>query len=197
MRADITFETVSDSCVETQLVQACLRNQPTWVEQLLDWLASDNEWLKRRCLSLLGSRADAEDAVQEITLKVIGSLTRFEGRSSLRTWVSRITDNHCFTFIKKRTSHVLSDQLQHCIALTEADRYSTATPEAIEQVMERVHSTLERLNEKNREILQLRFLEELSIQQMADALNITQSATKMRLYRAMDVFKNKFENAYD
>ncbi len=196
MRAETSFNSASDSCVEVQLVQACLRNQPLWIEQLLDWLASDNEWLKRRCLSLLGSRADAEDAVQEITLKVIRSIARFEGRSSLRTWVGRIVDNHCFSFMRKRTSHVLSDHLQHCIALVEADRFPEATAQTREQLVEQVRATLERLNDRNREILALRYLEELSIQQMAETLNLSQSATKMRLYRAMDVFKLKFENVY-
>lgn len=183
----------TDSCVEAQLVQACLHNHSSWEDQLTAWLASDNEWLKRRCYSLLGNRADAEDAAQEVTLKAVRGITRFEGRSSLRTWVGRIADNHCFSLIKKRRSQVLTDHLQHCIALVEADRYSEVAPEASEQTAARVHSTLERLTEKNRKILELRYFDELSIQQMAETLNLTQSATKMRLYRAMDVFKVKFK----
>ena len=194
MKTDIpSRQPVTDSRVEAQLVQACLHNQSSWEDHLTGWLASDNEWLKRRCYSLLGNRADAEDAVQEVTLKAIRGITRFEGRSSRRTWVGRIADNHCFTLIKKRKSRVLTDHLQHCIALAEADRYSEAAPEASEQTAARVHSTLARLTEKNRRILKLRYLDELSIQQMAEKLNLTQSATKMRLYRAMDVFKVKFK----
>ena len=196
MKTDISSNSGTDDCVEAQLVQASLQNHSTWKKQLIDWLASDSDWLKRRCLSLLGNRADAEDAVQEITLKVIKGITRFEGRSSLRTWVGCITDNHCFTLIRKRSSHVLTDHLQHCIAVIEADRYSDSTSVASEQAATRVHSTLERLTENNRKILELRYLDELSIQQMAETLNLTQSATKMRLYRAMEVFKVKFKKAH-
>ena len=195
MKTEISSKSDTNDCVEAQLIQACLLNQPSWEDQLISWLGSDSEWLKRRCLSLLGSHADAEDAAQEISLKVIRGISRFEGRSSLRTWVGRITDNHCFTLIKKRTAHVLTDHLQHCIALVESDRYSEVVPEASAQAAERVHSTLQSLTENNREILQLRYLDELTIQQMAETLNLTQSATKMRLYRAMDVFKVKFKKA--
>ncbi len=193
MTRDIPSDTSADNCVEVQLIQACLQNQSAWEEPLIVWLASDGAWLKRRCVFLLGNSADAEDAVQEITLKVIRGVTRFEGRSSLRTWVSRIADNHCFTLIKKRSSTLLTDHLQHCIALVEADRYSDSVPDDSEHTTERVHSTLKRLTENSREILVLRFLDELSIHQMAEKLNLTQSATKMRLYRAMDVFKVKFQ----
>ena len=160
---------------------------------MIAWLAGDGAWLKRRCVFLLGNSADAEDAVQEITLKVIRGVTRFEGRSSLRTWVSRIADNHCFTLIKKRSSTLLTDHLQHCIALVEADRYSDSVQDDSEHTTERVQSTLKRLTENSREILMLRYFDELSINQMAEKLNLTQSATKMRLYRAMDLFKVKFQ----
>ena len=193
MTKDIPSTSMPDNCVEKQLIQACLQNQPAWEELLIAWLTSDSKWLQRRCASLLGSHADAEDAVQEITLKVIGAITRLEGRSSLRTWVRRIADNHCFTLIKKRSSHALTEHLQHCIALVEADRYSEAAPDASEQTVDRVHSTLKRLTDINREILELRYLDEQSIRQMAQTLDLTQSATKMRLYRAMDIFKLKFQ----
>ena len=196
MIKDIPSNSSADYCVEVQLIQACLQNQPAWEEQLIAWLTSDGAWLNRRCVSLLGSSADAEDAVQEITLKVIRGVARFEGRSSLRTWVSRIADNHCFTLIKKRSSTLLTDHLQHCIALVEADRYSDSVLDDSEHTAERVHSTLNRLTENNREILVLRYLEELSIHQMSEKLNLTQSATKMRLYRAMDVFKGKFQELF-
>ncbi|ASJ76578.1 RNA polymerase sigma factor [Granulosicoccus antarcticus] len=187
-RSDITAE------AEKQLIQACTQNHPAWEDQLISWLSGNGAWLQRHCVALLGNSTDAEDAVQEITLKVIRAISRFEGRSSLRTWVSRIADNHCFTLIKKKSSRTLNEHLRHCLTLAEEDRHTEAAPDANEDSTGQVHSTLDRLTSTNREILELRYFEELSIKQMATALNLTQSATKMRLYRAMDVFKINFQN---
>lgn len=178
---------------EAQLIQACAQNQSAWEDQLISWLGSDGAWLNRRCTALLGNSADAEDAVQEITFKVIRGIAGFEGRSSLRTWVIRIADNHCYSLIKKRYSHVVTDHLQYCIALVEADRYSEEVSDYSEQTTEQVRSILQRLTSINREILELRFFNELSIRQISTKLELTQSATKMRLYRAMNVFKLKFQ----
>ena len=87
----------------------------------------------------------------------------------------------------------MTDHLQHCIALVEADRYPDAASENSEQTARLVRSTLKRLTDNNREILELRYFHELSLHQMAEKLSLTQSATKMRLYRAMDLFRLTFQ----
>ena len=69
----------------------------------------------------------------------------------------------------------------------ESDRYQSAGVE--EEARIQVNTVLQAMSENNREVLQLRFFGDQSLDDMAASLNLSLSATKMRLYRAMDVFR--------
>jgi RNA polymerase sigma-70 factor (ECF subfamily) len=63
--------------------------------------------LHAHCYRMLGSAADAEDAVQEALLNAWRGLSRFEGRSSVRTWLYRIATNACLKAIRRRPMRML------------------------------------------------------------------------------------------
>ncbi len=63
--------------------------------------------LHAHCYRMLGSVHDAEDALQEAMLRAWRGLARFEGRSSLRSWLYRIATNTCLDTIAKRPKRVL------------------------------------------------------------------------------------------
>ncbi len=181
----VNTETKND--VEAQLLCCCQSRLAGWETALVNWINGNDAWLARRCAARLGSVADAEDAMQEITLKVLHAIDQFEGRSALRTWVTRIADNHCYSIMKQRVASVITDHLQYSIEMLESDRVVSVAVDLENDTS--VQITLNALAKKNREILQLRFFCELSLEEIASCLGISLSATKMRLYRAMDSFK--------
>src|SRR5947208_16852695 len=63
--------------------------------------------LHAHCYRMLGSLHDADDALQEATLRAWRGLARFEGRSSVRSWLYRIATNTCLTQIDRRPKRVL------------------------------------------------------------------------------------------
>src|SRR3954452_14812026 len=60
------------------------------------------------CYRMLGSVQDAEDAVQETFLAAWRGLAGFEGRSSLRTWLFRVSTNTCLRMIERGKRRVLT-----------------------------------------------------------------------------------------
>lgn len=63
--------------------------------------------LHAHCYRMLGSVHDADDAWQEVLIRAWRSLSGFEGRSSLRRWLYRMTTNVCLTMIAQRAKRVL------------------------------------------------------------------------------------------
>ena len=57
----------------------------------------------RRALKILGEPSQAEDATQEIFIRVVNGLETFDGRSKLSTWLFQITTNHCLNQIRNRS----------------------------------------------------------------------------------------------
>jgi RNA polymerase sigma-70 factor, ECF subfamily len=70
-------------------------------------IAPHRAQLQAHCYRMLGSSADAEDALQEALLRAWRGLPSFEGRSSLRSWLYRIATNVCLKTIERRPRRVL------------------------------------------------------------------------------------------
>lgn len=145
----------------------------------------------RLALGLLREPAWAEDVVQETFLKALTHLDRFEGRSSLGTWLYRVAYNGCMDRLRRRREDPLPpdepDPDDLLVPLPEALIEWDMTPEEVladAEARAQLDDAIGELPESLRAAFILRDIEELTTEETAEALAISPGAVKVRLHRA-------------
>ncbi len=179
--ASATSEALSDK----ELVKKAKRELPYVTNAFEALMRRYDRTLFRTCRRLLDNTSDAEDATQEIMLKVFHGITRFQERSTFKTWLFRIAYNVCHTRYQCRAR-----ERERLVAYTQ--QLSTETDHTTERLD--VDRLLAGVSVTDRTILTLRFVVELTIEEIAEILDMRLSATKMRLYRAMEKLKQSVDN---
>lgn len=169
---------------DAALVQQAQRELPYGSRAYEALMKRHESLLYRICLRILGNSDDAYDVVQEVMIKAFNALPRFEGRSSFKTWLIQIARNTCFTLQSKlKRNREFKEMLEN---ETQEDASDSLKTDAFD-----VDSILSDLNEKDREILVMRFIAELQFDEIAEVCDISLSAAKMRVYRATEALKKK------
>ncbi|MDD2772652.1 MAG: RNA polymerase sigma factor [Elusimicrobiales bacterium] len=144
----------------------------------------------RFCLSLLADPAQAEDAAQDVLVKICSSLDEFEGRSKFSTWVYRVASNRCMDLLRRKKSRP-EDSLD---ALIEAGNgvdcrlLAARSPDDTAALADKllVASALARLEPEQRAIIVLREISGLAYDEIGAALNLPEGTVKSRLFRARE-----------
>jgi RNA polymerase sigma-70 factor (ECF subfamily) len=134
---------------------------------------------------MLGSRAAAEDALQSIFLKAFAALDRFNAKSALSTWLWRIALNHCNDELKRKRAETVPLET----ILGSGDDVSPGpSPERqfeARQTETVVGRALMELPPKLRSVVVLRYVENLSYDEIAAALGTSVGTVSSRLSRAL------------
>lgn len=168
---------------EPELVAACLEGRPGAFDVIV---ARHRRAVYQVCYRFVNNHEDASDLSQDVFLRVFRGLKSFKAQSSLGTWVYRIAVNVCLNRVsmKRPTSEPIGDQ--------QFIDHSMGTPHEELLRGERaalVRAAVTRLPRKQRSALVLRVFQDLSHQEVAEALGISVGAVKANVFHALQNLK--------
>ncbi|HLI83547.1 MAG TPA: sigma-70 family RNA polymerase sigma factor [Bryobacteraceae bacterium] len=139
---------------------------------------------------IVRQRNDVEDIAQQVFAKVYLSLRSFDFRSSLITWIYKITVNECFDYLRKRKvrrlvyeSDLSEDEVRR-VENTEpaTDRQAPADSSLAQR--DYVVKLLTRVSEEERMLLMLKEVEGYSVEELAERTGMNENTIKVKLFRA-------------
>jgi RNA polymerase sigma-70 factor (ECF subfamily) len=154
-------------------------------------------------LRMLGNEQDAEDVLQNTFISALTHLSGFEGRSSVLTWLYRIAVNESLMILRRGRPEVNIDDIDSSDendvarptqfvdwgALPEDELLSTEGKQALD-------NAIQNLPENLRMVFLLRDIQDLSIKDTADALNLSEANVKVRLLRARLMLREQLSYYY-
>jgi RNA polymerase sigma-70 factor, ECF subfamily len=158
--------------------------------------------LMRYLLYLTGNREQAEDLFQDVWMRVMVRGGQFNGQARFETWLFTIARNMVIDQRRKRTASSLDELFEvggdddRPMSFEVADGEPTPFDRVSNfEDRERIATALLDLDTLHREVLVLRFYEELSLEEIAKVTKSHLSTVKSRLYRGMAMIRPKLERA--
>jgi RNA polymerase sigma factor (sigma-70 family) len=150
-----------------------------------------------KCIYLLKDEDSANDAVQDIFIKILLNLENFERKAQFSTWVYSITYNYCIDFLRKKKK----EQLLFAVETEQTKEIAQEeSPDALllEIDVDRLRYILDELPTEDKTILLMKYQDDMMIKEIAVTLDKTESAIKMKLKRAkekaLQIYKSHYKD---
>ncbi len=178
----------------TENTQALIRRLKAGDEKAFDELVTEyRERIYRVAWRILREDEAAEDAAQEAFIKVFRHIGRFEGRSSLYTWIYRITVNIALNKLKR-------DRFRQMLPLGDLprrERRPTADPARMaesSEIAHRIREAVETLPDKQKAVFTLKFYEGMSHREIADIVGCSEGTSKANYFHAIRKLRTQLED---
>jgi RNA polymerase sigma-70 factor, ECF subfamily len=131
---------------------------------------------------MLGDPQDAEDAAQEIFVRIYRQLGRYDPGRKFSTWVLAIATNYCIDQLRRRRMQLVP--LENIIPWARAREAGPEGEAITQEARDEVQRVIGQLPEKYRAPLVLRYFEELSCAEIAEVLGMPEGTVKTQIHRA-------------
>jgi RNA polymerase sigma-70 factor (ECF subfamily) len=176
-----------------QLVQSAINGtNPRAFERLLIKYKDSVYYL---ILKMVNNREDSEDLTMEVFEKIFTNISHYNSQWAFSTWLYKSATNHAIDFLRKKRLETTSidesrtnekgDKLDRSFKIAS----EAMTPEEVlikQQRVEHMQETLSKLAPKYKQLIEMRYFQELSYEEIAEQLNIPLGTVKAQLFRAKD-----------
>ena len=158
-----------------------------------------NQRLYRVAMSILNDDSEVEEAMQVAYIKAFENLGKFKHKAAFSTWLTRILINECLLRTKKRKQSLImnDDMIENELHQRFADQGQTPLGTMLNSELKTViEKAISQLPDKYRTIFIMRELENMSIAETQECLNLSEVNVKVRLNRAKAMLRNSLTSLY-
>jgi len=148
---------------------------------------------------MLGNRQEAEDIVQETFMRLYSNLHRYDDTQKFSTWIFRIGTNLCIDRLRKRKltysldAEVTDGEGNDYYAMMSSDEHTPEKQVIVSETQRHIRKVIDDMPEKYKSIIVLRYLQDLSLQEISDVLDLPITTIKTRLHRGREYLRKKLE----
>ena len=196
-RIDKTDRSQSD----VELVAAALSGEQRAYGKLMERYRDSIFFMVQK---MINNREDADDITMESFGKAFSSLDKYNSDYAFSTWLYRIAINNCIDFSRKKRIDIIS--IDNPNDDNEGNKkpqdYETDALDPEENYMKQqrvlmMQNVLSQINSKYRKLIEMRYLQELSYDEIAEKLDMPLGTVKAQLFRAKDLLSNILNKTKD
>ncbi len=183
--------------LETRLARLARKGDQRAFAEIVDLYKDKLYHLAYRMTS---NRQEAEDVVQETFLRVYKNLDRYDENQKFSTWIYRIATNLCIDRLRKRRAvySLDAESTEHDgldgYSMMPSDERTPETELILTETQKLIRDAIQTLPVKYKSIMILRYLQDLSLQEISDVLDMPVTTVKTRVHRGREFLRKKLEH---
>jgi RNA polymerase sigma-70 factor (ECF subfamily) len=189
------IESVQQELSDKEVVERILSGEKRLFELLI---RKYNQRLYRIARSIVTEDSEIEDLMQCAYIRAYEHMGKFEWRSSFSTWLVRILVNECLSHLKKKHRAMVTN-IEDELNTDGYKNASSPTPVSVvlnKELAEALEEALLQIPEKYRTVFVMREIEDLSVAETVEALELSESNVKVRLNRAKSMLQDRLSSYY-
>jgi RNA polymerase sigma-70 factor (ECF subfamily) len=154
--------------------------------ELLDTYQERLYWHIRK---IVATHENADDVLQNTFIRVYRNIQKFEGKSSLHTWMYRIAYNESIRFLEKNNKmsyDTIEGVSESYLEVLFEDEYFDG-----EEIQRKLHKIIEGFTDKQKRVFQMKYFDELSFRQISEVLEVSENTLKSTYYTTVKIIEEK------